>query len=193
MPDARCELFYSTPYQLLCSVVLSAQATDKQVNKVMTPLYERGFFPQQVFQEGEKNLLEKIKSIGLAPTKAKNIIKLTQSILENHHGEVPKTRKDLEELAGVGRKTANVILGELFGEPTFAVDTHAFRVGRRLGLHSEKNPEKAELSMLQLIDAKFLPRAHHWFILHGRYICKAQNPSCSTCILQDICPSLEKI
>jgi len=189
MPDARCELFYITPYQLLCSVVLSAQATDKQVNKVMEPLYRAGFTPEGTVQKGEAVLLSQIKSIGLAPTKAKNIIKLSESLLRNHQGQVPNTRNHLEALAGVGRKTANVILGELFQEPTLAVDTHVFRVGLRLGFHREKTPDKAELKLLELIDRTYLPKAHHWLILHGRYTCKAQKPLCQDCILADICPS----
>ncbi|MEI8027924.1 MAG: endonuclease III [Pseudomonadota bacterium] len=188
MPDARCELFYITPYQLLCSVVLSAQATDKQVNKVMEPLYRAGFTPEGVVQNGEAALLNQIKSIGLAPTKAKNIVKLSESLLQNHQGQVPSTRQELEALAGVGRKTANVILGELFQEPTLAVDTHVFRVGQRLGFHHENTPEKAELKLLELIDTSYLPRAHHWLILHGRYTCKAQKPLCESCLLLDLCP-----
>jgi endonuclease-3 len=189
MPDAKCELFYQTPFQLLCSVVLSAQATDKQVNKVMEPIYLTGFTPEGVLDAGEAALLHQIKSIGLAPTKARNIIKLSQSLMDFHQGEVPRTREALEALAGVGRKTANVILGELFNEPTLAVDTHVFRVGFRLGFHKEKTPEKAELKLLQVIHKKHLPRAHHWLILHGRYTCKAIKPLCGECLLADICPS----
>jgi endonuclease-3 len=187
MPDARCELFYLSPYQLLCSVVLSAQATDKQVNKVMTPIYQRGFTPASVLSHGEAYLLSQIKSIGLSPTKAKNIIKLTNQLVANHQGAVPRSREELEALAGVGRKTANVVLGELYGEPMLAVDTHVFRVGSRLGLHHSKNPEQAEQELLKLIDTSFLPRAGHWFILHGRYTCKAIKPACESCILSDLC------
>ncbi len=192
MPDARCELTYQTPYQLLVSVVLSAQTTDKMVNRVMEPLYEQGFTPDTVLKLGAEGFLEKIRSIGLAPTKAKNVYKLSQIIQDRYQGEIPRTREQLEDLPGVGRKTANVILGEIFREPTLAVDTHVFRVGQRLGLHDEKTPEKAELELLQLIDRSYLPAAHHWLILHGRYTCKAIKPLCDQCLLSDLCPSVKK-
>ena len=132
---------------------------------------------------GREELLQHIRTIGLAPTKAKNIYKLTGILLDENAGEVPRTRSDLEALPGVGRKTANVILGELFGEPTLAVDTHVLRVSRRLGLHKEKLPEKAEAQLMKVVDPKFLPKAHHWFILHGRYTCKAQKPLCEDCVV----------
>jgi endonuclease-3 len=191
LPNARCELFYQTPYQLLVSVVLSAQTTDKMVNKVMQPLYEAGFKPETVLALGAEGFLERIRSIGLAPTKAKNVYRLSQILLESKAGEVPASREELEALPGVGRKTANVILGEIFRAPTLAVDTHVFRVTRRLGLQDEATPEKAELALLDLIDPSYLPRAHHWFILHGRYTCKALRPACSNCALRDLCPSAE--
>lgn len=188
-PDPKCELYYETPFQLLVSVVLSAQTTDKMVNRCMEPLYKKGFSPETVMKLGESGFLKKIKSIGLAPTKSKNVAKLTTIILKQHGGEVPDTREELEALPGVGRKTANVILGEIFGQPTIAVDTHVFRVSQRLGLHTEPTPEKCELKLLKLIDPKFLPQGHHWFILHGRYTCKSQTPMCDNCCLSDICPS----
>lgn len=189
-PNARCELFYKTPYQLLVSVVLSAQTTDKMVNKVMTPIYKAGFTPEKAVLLGEKGLLEKIRTIGLAPTKAKNTVKLSQIIIDQHKGHIPQTREELEALPGVGRKTANVILGEIFGEPTIAVDTHVYRVTARLGLHRESTPEKAELELLKIVPKSYLPAGHHQFILQGRYVCKAIRPNCSECHLNDMCPSV---
>jgi len=188
-PDPRCELVYLSPYHLLVSVVLSAQATDKQVNKVMEPLYRQGFTPHTVLEWGEAGLLQRIKSIGLAPTKAKNVARLSAILLEKHGGEVPHTREELEALPGVGRKTANVILGELHRLPTLAVDTHVFRVTLRLGLHQETSPEKSETVLMNLVPLSYLPAAHHWFILLGRYTCKARKPECSACVLNGICPS----
>lgn len=190
LPEPKCELYYETPFQLLVSVVLSAQTTDKMVNRCMEPLYKKGFTPQTVIKMGREKLLEKIKTIGLAPTKSKNVFALAHIIAEDYKGEIPATREELVKLPGVGRKTANVVLGEIFGEPTIAVDTHVFRVGFRLGLHKEKTPEKAELKLLKEIDPKHLPRGHHWFILHGRYTCTARNPKCDVCVISDICPSI---
>lgn len=190
-PDPRCELFYLSPYQLLVSVVLSAQTTDKMVNKAMESVYKKGFNPKIALKLGAEGIYKIIKSIGLAPTKSKNVYKLSQIILDLFDGEIPRTREDLESLPGVGRKTANVILGEIYGEPTLAVDTHVFRVSKRLGLHKEKDPKKAELKLLDLIEPKLLPKAHHWFILHGRYTCKARKPSCDTCVLNDLCEKKE--
>ena len=190
MPEPKCELYFETPFQLLVSVVLSAQTTDKSVNKCMQPIYKKGFDHDTVLKWGQEKLLSHIRTIGLAPTKSKNVLKLSQIIKDNHQGEVPNNRQDLEALPGVGRKTANVILGELFGEPTIAVDTHVFRVGYRLGLHTEKTPIKAEHELLKVIPAKYLPAAHHWLILHGRYTCKALKPMCEQCDLSKLCPSL---
>ncbi len=189
-PDPRCELHFKTPYQLLVSVVLSAQMTDKGVNRVMKPLYDAGFTPETVLGWGEAALLVRIRSIGLAPTKSKNIVRLTQLLLERHGGEIPRDRAALEDLPGVGRKTASVVLAELWREPLLAVDTHVFRVGLRLGLHAEKTAEKAEKKLLERIDARYLPMAHHWLILHGRYVCKAINPLCDDCMLADLCPKI---
>jgi endonuclease-3 len=191
MPEARCELYYETPYQLLVSVVLSAQTTDKMVNKVMEPLYRQGFTVETALTMGVEGFLQQIRSIGLAPTKAKNVIKLSGILREKYSSQIPQTRADLEALPGVGRKTANVILGEIFRAPTLAVDTHVFRVSQRLGLQNEKTPDKAEQELLLLIDESYLPAAHHWFILHGRYTCKAVKPQCESCLLADICPSTQ--
>jgi len=189
-PNPRCELYYHTPFQLLVSVALSAQTTDKMVNLCMQPVYDQvQFDPAYVVNLGADGLLKIIRRIGLAPTKSKRVVTLAKILIEKHAGEVPKSREELEGLPGVGRKTANVILGELFGHPTIAVDTHVFRVSYRLGLHAEKSPEKCEQILLDLIDHKHLPAAHHWFILHGRYTCKAVNPDCEACVLADICTS----
>jgi endonuclease III len=191
-PNPRCELYYETPFQLLISVVLSAQATDKSVNAAMTDLYKKGLSVDDIIALGETGFLEKIRRIGLAPTKAKNSVKLAKIIKEQFQGEIPSTRQDLESLPGVGRKTASVILGEIFREPTLAVDTHVYRVTRRLGLHKCPTPEKAEQKLLSVIDPKWLPMAHHWFILHGRYTCLARNPRCDDCVLRDLCKSKDK-
>ncbi len=189
-PDPRCELYYRTPFQLLVSVVLSAQTTDKMVNACMQPVYDSGFTPEDAVRLGPAGILTLIRRIGLAPTKSGRVHTLAGLLLERHGGEVPHTREELEALPGVGRKTANVILGELFREPTLAVDTHVFRVSRRLGLHDETTPENCERALLALFDPKYLPTAHHWFILHGRYTCKALKPACDRCPLNDVCPSL---
>lgn len=192
-PNPHCELYYETPYQLLLSVVLSAQATDKSVNAAMTDLYKEGLTVDNVIAMGEKGFLEKIRRIGLAPTKAKNSVRLSQIIKDKFNGEIPTTRGDLESLPGVGRKTANVILGEIFKEPTLAVDTHVFRVTKRLGLHKSTTPEKAEQQLLAVINPRWLPMAHHWFILHGRYTCIARGPKCDVCTVNDLCTSKDKV
>jgi endonuclease-3 len=189
-PAPKCELHFHTPYQLLVSVVLSAQATDKSVNAAMTDLYDHGLSPGDVLKMGEIGFLEKIRKIGLAPTKAKNVIKLTEIIHTKYSDQIPTTREELEALPGVGRKTANVILGEIFKEPTLAVDTHVYRVTARLGLHKESTPEKSEPVILNLIDKKWLPMAHHWFILHGRYTCLARSPKCGECKIADLCSKI---
>lgn len=192
-PNPRCELYYKTPFHLLVSVVLSAQTTDKMVNACMQPLYDKGDFDvEHVLRLGADGLLKEIRRIGLAPTKSKRIVELAKLLKERHGSQVPDDRHALEALPGVGRKTANVILGELFGHPTIAVDTHVFRVSHRLGLHHENTPEKCEQVLLYLIDPKYLPAAHHWFILHGRYTCKAIRPECERCVLSDICPSYKR-
>lgn len=192
-PAPRCELYYETPFQLLVSVVLSAQTTDKMVNACMEPVYKAGFTVADALALGADGLLPLIRRIGFAPTKSKNIARLAAILRETYGGEVPRLRAQLEALPGVGRKTANVVLAEIFGEPTLAVDTHVFRVGRRLGLHRAKTPDKAEPELLASIDQRHLPKAHHWLILHGRYTCKAIKPDCEHCVLQDICPSLVRL
>ena len=188
-PNPKCELYHESPYQLLVSVVLSAQTTDKMVNRCMEPLYKKGFTPESVVKLGQAGLLEQIKSIGLAPTKSKNVIALTKIIIKDYKGSIPKSRKGLEALPGVGKKTASVILGEVFGEPTLAVDTHVYRVGKRLGLHEEEAPDKAEKVLLDVVAESLRPKAHHWFILLGRYTCKAKKPLCSECQVREFCPS----
>ncbi|MBM4252883.1 MAG: endonuclease III [Deltaproteobacteria bacterium] len=190
-PDPRCELYYTSNFQLLLSVMLSAQTTDKAVNAAVREAYDAGLGPDDVVRLGADGMLKLIRRIGLAPTKAKRAVALATDIIEKHAGKVPGERAALEALPGVGRKTANVILAELFGAPTLAVDTHVFRVTRRLGLHNEKTPEACETKLMAQIDRKYLPRAHHWFILLGRYTCKALRPACDQCYLADICPSFK--
>lgn len=191
-PSPHCELYYETHYQLLVSVVLSAQTTDKSVNRCMEPLHKAGFNPQTVVEWGELEFYQHIKTIGLAKSKAKYVYNLSKILLDKYEGKVPNTREALEALPGVGRKTASVVLGELFKQPTLAIDTHVYRVAMRLGLHKEKTPNAAEKVLLKQIPKKYLPRAHHWMVLHGRYVCKALKPMCGECILNDICPSAFK-
>ena len=186
-PDAHCELFHKTPYQLLVSVVLSAQTTDKKVNECMTPLYKKGFTPQIAVKMGPGSILKQIKSIGLAPTKSKNVYNLSNILIEEFRGKVPRYREDLESLPGVGRKTANVVLAEIYGEPTLAVDTHVYRVTKRLGLHDESTPAKSEMRLLEIIHKKYLPKVHHQFIFLGRRLCKARKPLCEECKLRSHC------
>ena len=188
-PDPKCELYYLTPFQLLVSVVLSAQTTDKMVNRVMEPLYNAGFDVDDVIKMGSDGLLEKIRQIGLAPTKSKNVLKLSIALKEKHNSEVPSDRESLEALAGVGKKTASVILGELFDAPVMAVDTHVYRVSKRLGLHRESDASKTEDKILEIVERRYLPKAHHWFVLQGRYICKSQRPLCEECLLTELCPT----
>jgi endonuclease-3 len=189
-PNPRCELHYTSAFQLLLSVMLSAQTTDKAVNAAMTGVYDEGFGAADVLELGESGFLKLIRRIGLAPTKAKRAVKLARIIEEEHGGKVPRTREALEALPGVGRKTASVVLAELEQAKTLAVDTHVFRVTRRLGLHDEKTAEACEAALMKVVDPKWLPAAHHWFILHGRYTCKAVKPDCDHCPLNDICPSV---
>ena len=189
MPSPRCELIYETPFQLLVAVILSAQSTDRQVNICMKPLIEKGLSCEMLSLMTESECLEHIRSIGLAKTKAKHIVKTAGLIMANHDGVVPKLRAELEALPGVGRKTASVILGELWNEPTLAVDTHVFRVGKRLRWHQETNPLKAEKALLTVIPKQYLPKAHHWLVLHGRYVCRARQPKCGECVVRDHCPS----
>jgi endonuclease-3 len=187
-PIPQCELFYLTPYQLLVSVILSAQTTDKMVNRCMESHYRLGLNLEQVLAMGEQRFLRIIKPIGLAPTKAKHILAMSLVLRQDHGGQVPDQRSELENLAGVGRKTASVVLGEIFKQATLAVDTHVMRVGRRLGLHDAPTPLKAEVQMLELIPRGRLPKAHHQLIHLGRSYCKAIKPKCTECPLAQLCP-----
>ena len=180
-PEPRSELEYGTPYQLLVAVVLSAQATDKGVNLATRRLFPVAGTPQAILALGEEALRDHVKTIGLFRTKAKNVIALSRILVDEHGGEVPRTREALEKLPGVGRKTANVVLNVAFGEPTMAVDTHIFRVSNRTGLAPGKDPLAVELKLLEVVPAEFRLHAHHWLILHGRYTCLARKPKCGEC------------
>ncbi|MEE9258861.1 MAG: endonuclease III [Nitrospinaceae bacterium] len=193
LPNARSELVYKNNFELLISVILSAQATDKVVNSVTGRLFARHSSPQSISECGEKHLKTIIKPIGLAPTKAKNIIKTCRIILEEHAGDVPGNRESLEKLPGVGRKTANVVLNEGFGKPTIAVDTHVYRVANRTGLAPGNSVLKTELKLLEVTPEKWLKKAHRYLILHGRYVCKAKNFSCGPCIINNECQYPDKI
>jgi len=186
-PDPRSELKYKNPFTLLVAVVLSAQATDKGVNKATEPLFARVASPQAMLALGEARLAEAIKTIGLYRTKAKNVIALSKALIANHGGQVPHEREALEALPGVGRKTANVVLNVAFGEPTIAVDTHIFRVANRTGLAPGKDPRAVEEKLNEIVPDKFKLHAHHWLILHGRYVCVARKPKCPECIVRDLC------
>ena len=186
-PDPRSELTYKNPYTLLVAVVLSAQATDKSVNKATAPLFVHVDSPQKMLAFGEARLREVIKTIGLYRGKAKNIIALSKILIESHGGQVPREREALEALPGVGRKTANVVLNVAFGEPTIAVDTHIFRVANRTGLAPGKDPRAVEEKLNEIVPDKFKLHAHHWLILHGRYVCVARKPKCPECVVRDLC------
>ncbi|TAJ81670.1 MAG: endonuclease III [Reyranella sp.] len=187
IPEPETELEYDNVYQLLVAVVLSAQATDVGVNRATKPLFEKIKTPPQMVALGEKKLIDYIKTIGLFRTKAKNVIALSHLLIERHGGEVPHTHAELQDLPGVGRKTANVVMNVAFGEATIAVDTHIFRVGNRTGLAPGKNPLQVELKLLKRVPEEFRLHAHHWLILHGRYTCKARTPMCPTCVVNDLC------
>ena len=187
MPEPKTELEYENVYHLLVAVVLSAQATDAGVNRATTPLFKTIKTPAQMVALGEKKLIGYIKTIGLFRTKAKNVIGLSRLLIEKHGGEVPHTHEELQELPGVGRKTANVVMNVAFGEATIAVDTHIFRVGNRTGLAPGKNPLEVELKLLKRVPEEFRMHAHHWLILHGRYTCKARKPECPRCVVNDVC------
>lgn len=191
-PNPTTELEYGNPYQLLVAVVLSAQATDKGVNKATKTLFEAVHTPKQMLALGEEALLTHIKTIGLYRAKGKNVIALSKLLEEKHGGEVPRNREELEALPGVGRKTANVVLNTVWGEPTMAVDTHVFRVAHRLGLSKGKTPLAVEEDLLTLLPSSHAHHAHHWFILHGRYICVARTPKCAVCPVSHLCPSAFK-
>ena len=181
------ELQYETPFQLLVAVVLSAQATDVSVNKATAALFRDAPTPQQMYDLGEQGLAEYIKSIGLFNAKAKNVHKTCKILLTHFEGQVPTNREDLENLPGVGRKTANVILNSAFGEPVIAVDTHIFRVANRTKLARGKNPREVEDRLTKWVPKEYLLGAHHWLILHGRYICTARKPKCEECPIEDLC------
>ena len=191
-PNPETELVYKTPFELLISVLLSAQATDVSVNKATKSLYALYNTPQSILDLGEEGLKDYIKSINLYKTKAANVIKTCRMLLEKHAGEVPGLREDLENLAGVGRKTANVVLNVAFGQPTMAVDTHIFRVSNRLGLAPGKNPLEVEKKLLEVVPKTFKQHAHHWLILLGRYTCLARSPKCAECALSQWCDDYHK-
>jgi endonuclease-3 len=186
-PDPRTELEYSTPFELLVAVILSAQATDKSVNLATRELYRVANTPASMLALGVDGLKRHIRSIGLYQTKARNVIAMCRQLLEQHGGQVPPSREALEALPGVGRKTANVVLNTAFGEPTMAVDTHIFRVANRTGLAPGRTVREVEDKLLKRVPPEFLRDAHHWLILHGRYVCKARKPECPVCPVADLC------
>src|ERR1700748_2150235 len=191
-PHPKTELQYRNPYTLLVAVALSAQATDKSVNKATEPLFKIVDTPEKMVELGEKKLLTYIKTIGLYRGKAKNVIALSKMLIEQHGGKVPKDRDALEELPGVGRKTANVVLNVAFGEPTIAVDTHIFRVSNRTGLAPGKDVVAVEMALEKIVPAAYRLHVHHWLILHGRYTCVARKPLCPTCVERDLCRFKDK-
>ena len=186
-PDPKGELHHINPFTLLVAVVLSAQATDAGVNKATPALFAFADTPEKMAALGEVRVRELIKTIGLFRTKAKNVVALSQKLLAEHGGQVPRSREALEALPGVGRKTANVVLNIAFGEPTIAVDTHIFRVGNRTGLATGKTPFEVEMKLEEVVPAQYKRHAHHWLILHGRYTCVARKPLCEKCIINDLC------
>jgi endonuclease III len=191
-PEPKGELHWVNPYTLLVAVALSAQATDTGVNKATRPLFAEIDTPQKMVALGEERLRDAIKTIGLYRNKAKNVIALSHKLIAEHGGDVPRSREALEALPGVGRKTANVVLNIAFGEHTIAVDTHLFRVGNRTGLAPGKTPLEVELGLLRVVPERYLHHAHHWLILHGRYVCKARAPECARCLIHDLCRWPEK-
>lgn len=192
-PHPTSELNYHSPFELLVAVMLSAQSTDVGVNRVTKELFAEAHTPEAMLQLGEEKIRTKIRSLGLFNTKAKNLFAMSKQLIERFQGNVPANRDDLESLPGVGRKTANVVLNCAFGYPTLAVDTHVFRVARRIGLSCGKTPNAVEQDLLKCVPNEFLPHAHHWFILHGRYVCKARTPLCPSCSIRSWCAySLEE-
>jgi endonuclease III len=186
-PKPTTELEYRTPFQLLIAVILSAQSTDVGVNKATKRLFPIAGTPQAIWKLGEDGLKKYISTIGLYNAKAKNVIATSRALIEKYHGEIPRTREELEALPGVGRKTANVVLNTAFGEATIAVDTHIFRVSNRTGLAPGKTVRAVEDKLEKVVPAEFKQDAHHWLILHGRYVCKARKPDCPQCIIRDLC------
>ena len=191
-PEPKTELQYVNPYTLLVAVVMSAQATDKGVNKATAPLFKTVTTPQQMVALGEERLAQAIKTIGLYRGKAKNVVALSKILIEQHGGDVPKDRAALEALPGVGRKTANVVLNVAFGEPTIAVDTHIFRVSNRTNLAPGKDVVEVEQKLEKIVPEAYKLHAHHWLILHGRYTCVARKPLCPTCVVRDLCRFKDK-
>jgi len=191
-PHPTTELEYRTPFELLVAVILSAQATDKSVNLATRELFPVANTPQKMLDLGEAGLREYVQRIGLYQTKAKHIIQMCRMLLELHGSEVPQTREALESLPGVGRKTANVILNTAFGQPTIAVDTHIFRISNRIGLAPGKTVLEVEQKLAKMVPDEFKQDAHHWLILHGRYVCTARKPKCGECIINDLCEYKEK-
>lgn len=187
IPEPSTELQYQTPFQLLIAVMLSAQATDKSVNKATPALFAAADSPEKMLALGEAKLKDYIKTIGLYNTKALNILRTCQILIEKYHSSIPTTRQELETLPGVGRKTANVILNVAFGQPTVAVDTHIFRLSNRTGLAPGKNVREVEEKLLEVVPESYRLHAHHWLILHGRYVCVARKPLCASCIIREIC------
>ncbi|GMV68306.1 MAG: endonuclease III [Pseudomonadota bacterium] len=188
-PEPRTELVYHNPYQLLVAVILSAQATDVGVNKATGPLFAHVRTPQDMLTLGEEGLRQAIRSIGLYPSKARHVMAMSRMLVELHEGQVPRSREALEALPGVGRKTANVVLNVVFGEPTLAVDTHIFRVANRTGLAPGKTVREVEDQLLRCVPPAYRQHAHHWLILHGRYVCRARRPLCDRCPIHDLCAS----
>jgi len=186
-PEPTTELNFSSPFELLIAVMLSAQATDVSVNKATDKLYPVANTPEQILALGLEGLKSYIKTIGLYNSKAENVIKTCEILIGQHHSQVPDNRKDLEALPGVGRKTANVVLNTAFGQPTMAVDTHIFRLGNRTGLAVGKNVLEVEQRLIKVIPKEFMLDAHHWLILHGRYCCVARKPKCAECVVSDVC------
>jgi endonuclease-3 len=191
-PDPRSELGHETPFELLVAVVLSAQATDKGVNKATAKLFPVANTPAAIAALDVDGLIPYVQAIGLFRNKAKNIVALSRILLREHGGEVPADREALEKLPGVGRKTANVVLNVAFGQPTIAVDTHIFRVANRMGLAPGKNPDEVERKLVKFVPEEFRQHAHHWLILHGRYVCVARKPDCGACPLRDLCEYRDK-
>jgi endonuclease-3 len=191
-PHPKTELEYHSAFELLISVMLSAQATDISVNAATRHLYPVANTPEAILELGEAKLTEYIQRIGLYKTKAKHVIQTCRILVEQHDGAVPQTREALEALPGVGRKTANVVLNTAFGQPTMAVDTHIFRISNRIGLAPGKNVLEVEIKLLKVIPKEFMLDAHHWLILHGRYICQARKPKCTECLIYDLCEYKQK-
>jgi len=192
-PEPTTELNYESPFELLVAVILSAQATDVGVNKATAKLYPVANTPEKIYALGEEGLKQYIKTIGLFNTKGKNVIKSCKILMEQHNSEVPQDRKSLEALPGVGRKTANVVLNTAFGHPTIAVDTHIFRVSNRTKIAPGKNVDEVEQKLLKFVPAEFKQDAHHWLILHGRYVCVARKPRCAACVIEDLCEFKDKV